>query len=131
MSKMQLLHKARPQKNLSHALQGEAFALKYIASHGEEVLPSEIGHEMDVSTARIAQTLNSIEKKGWITREINVNDRRKIIVRLTPLGRTEAEKHNQHILGVTEKMLRLLGEEDAINYVRITGKLAELLAKDM
>jgi DNA-binding MarR family transcriptional regulator len=127
LEKMQVLHKARPQKDIKDALQGEAFALNYIARHGEEVIPSEIGHEMNVSSARIAQTLNSIEKKGWITRQIDLSDRRRIMVRLTSEGRKEAEKHYQVVAAIAADMLMMLGEEDAKEYVRITGKLADVI----
>ena len=127
LEKMQTLRKAKPQKNINDALHGEAFVLNFIAVHGDEALPGEISQEMDVSSARIAQALNSIERKGWITREIDRNDRRKIIVRLTAEGKTEADKHQRFIVGLTAKMLSLLGEEDAKEYIRITSKLAELL----
>jgi len=129
LEKMQSLRRARPQRNITEALQGEAFVLHYIANHSPEVLPSEIGHEMDVSSARIAQTLNRIEEKGWITRQIDINDRRRILVRLTPEGKAAAENHRRIVLGIAAKMLSLLGEDDATEYVRITGKLADLIVK--
>ena len=126
LDNMHLLHKAKPQKNINDALQGEAIALHYIASHGDEVIPGDIGNEMNVSTARIAQTLNSIEKKGWITREIDPDDRRRIRVRLTPEGKAFEEKHSRMIIDMTAEMLAGLGESDAVEYVRILGRLAEM-----
>ena len=128
LEKMQLLHKAKSQRDISDALQGEAFVLSYIARQGGGVLPGEIGHVMDVSSARIAQTLGSIEKKGWVTRRIDPGDRRKIIVKLTPEGRAEAEKHRRAVTGLAVEMLRLMGERDAAEYVRITGKLADAVS---
>lgn len=128
LSNMPALRYARPQKNISEAMHGEAFVLDYIAKQGEEVIPSKIGHEMDVSSARIAQALNSIERKEFITRQIDTNDRRKIIVRLTPKGKAQAERHYREMISQTAQMLELLGEEDAVEFVRLTGKLAKLLA---
>jgi len=126
---MQSLHKAKPQKNINEAMQGEVFVLKYISDHNGDVLPGEIGQEMDVSSARIAAALNSLEKKGLITRQIDTSDRRKILVGITQQGKELAEEHKQTILGITAKMLELLGEHDAKEYVRITKKLAEILPK--
>jgi len=125
LEKMLSLRKAKPQRSMDEAMQGEAFVLHYIASHGGEVLPGEIGSKMNVSSARIAQALNSIEKKGFITREIDTNDRRKIIVKLTPEGKSEAKKHYEKVIGHMTEMLAALGENDAKEYVRITGRLAE------
>ena len=129
LNKMRLLHKAKSQRCIDEALQGEAFVLHYIMLNDNDVLPSEISDEMNVSSARIAQTLNNIEKKGWITRQIDPNDRRKILVRLTPEGKTKAEKHHQAVISLAEKMLGLLGEHDAKEYVRITGRLADMVSK--
>lgn len=131
LNKMQLLHRTNPKNNLTDALRGESFVLQYLLSHDEAVLPGEIGSEMNVSSARIAQTLNSIEKKGWITRQIDPDDRRRIIVKLMPEGKTEAEKQQQKLMDDAAKILDLLGEHDAKEYVRIMGKLAEVISKNM
>ena len=130
LQNLKLLRSAAPQKNIDGLLRGESFVLQYIATHGTEVLPGEIGGDMHVSTARIAQALNSIEKKGWITRQIDPGDRRKILVRLTPEGKSIADEQFQRIVGIAVNMLALLGEEDAKDYVRISGKLAEILVKN-
>jgi DNA-binding MarR family transcriptional regulator len=121
------MRNAQLQRWFDGALQGEGFVLNYIARRRCEVLPGEIGSEMNVSSARIAQTLNSIEKKGWIIRRIDKNDRRKILIELTLEGRDAALKHHQALTGHIAMLLSLLGEQDAKEYVRITGKLAESL----
>ena len=124
---MQLLHKAKAHKK--DGFHGEEFVLHYIAEHGGEVVPSDIGKEMDVSSARIAQTLNSIEKKGFVTREIDVGDRRRVIVKLTAKGEDEDKRHFEEIMEHMTKMLMSLGEYDAKEYVRITKKLAKNFLK--
>ena len=127
---MNTLRTVRAQRNIDEALQGESFVLRYIATHGEDdILPGEISQDMNVSTARIAQTLNSMEKKGLITRRIDENDRRKILIKLTPAGKELAEKNQQSVLEAAKKILDMLGEDDAKEYVRITSKLAELASK--
>lgn len=127
MQKMYVLNKVRPHRQINESMQGEAFVLKYLAYHGGSVLPSEISNVMGISSARIAATLNSLERKGLITRNIDTGDRRRILVNLTSEGKTVADEHNQQILEKTSNMLSLLGEHDAREYVRITGKLANLL----
>jgi len=129
IDKMGVLHKARPHKHINEALRGEACVLIYIAHTGGGVLPGEICHEMDVSTARVAATLNGLEKKGLITRRIDQNDRRKILVDLTGEGKALAKKHQRSVTEAAAKMLELLGEHDAREYTRITGRLAETLAQ--
>ena len=130
LEKMHDLHSAKQQKDIDEALRGEAVALHYLAHHNGKVSPGQIVSEMKVSSARIAQTLNSVEKKGWITREIDPSDRRKVLVALTPTGEDAAAEHLQRITDLTTKMLALLGEKDAKEYVRITGKLAERVKEE-
>jgi DNA-binding MarR family transcriptional regulator len=85
---------------------------------------------MNVSSARIAQALNSIEKKGWITREIDSADRRKILVTLTSEGQKVAKERMQAITDLATKMLTRLGEHDAQEYVRIMGRLIAIIEEE-
>ena len=128
--KMNCLHKARFNKRINEAVAGEGFVLSYIALQGGDVLPGEIGHKMGVSTARVAMALNSLEKKGLITRKIDVSDRRKILVGITLEGKLLAEKNYAAALDGVSKALSLLGAYDAREYVRITGRLVELFSDD-
>jgi len=127
LEKMHELHKAKPHKQINEALQGEAFILHYIAVSKKSVLPGDIGLEMNVSSARVAAALNSLENKRLITRRIDPNDRRKIIVEITPEGKDFAEKHYQTVITGVSKLLYLLGENDAKEYVRILGRVTEIM----
>ena len=128
--KMQLFHRLTSQKRILEILHGEAFLLHCIANHGEVMLPGEISHEMAVSSARVAAALNKLESKGLITRQIDINDRRRILVCLTQEGRERADKHRRILIEKTAKMLASLGEHDAKEYVRIMGRLSEISIQD-
>lgn len=117
------------QKKVDETMQGETFALLYILKQGGIVLPSEISNEMSVSSARVAAILNNLENKGYITRQIDKSDRRKILVELTRKGVRRAEKQNQMVISITARMLELLGQHDAKELVRIMGKLVKLAPK--
>jgi len=127
LSKTQLFVKDRLNKPIDEAVQGEGFVLYYIVFNNGCVFPGEIGHAMCVSTARVATALNSLEKKGLITRQIDASDRRKILVRITAEGKILAEKNYRNAVDVIVKRFTLLGEHDAKEYVRITGRLVEML----
>jgi Transcriptional regulators len=125
MRNMYQLNKARPQKRMHESMQGETFVIHYLSMRGDSVLPSEISNVMGISTARIAATLNSLERKGLVTRRIDTSDRRRILVDLTSKGKAMGEERYHMMLEETAKLLSILGEQDAREYVRITGKLAE------
>ena len=126
LHQMYQLRRVRPQRQISEAMRGEAFILQYIDEQGGNVQPSEISEAMDTSTARVAAALKHLENNGFITRMPDREDRRRVFVGLTPAGVLRAEQHRQIILENAAKMLRLLGEQDAAEYVRITGRLAHI-----
>ena len=127
LQEMRMLNRASAHKKMTEYMQGESFALRYIAYSGGDVLPGELSSAMRCSSARVAAALNSLESKGLITRQIDTRNRRRILVRVTQAGRELAAEHQQMVTESAERMLRMLGEQDAREYVRITGKLAELL----
>ena len=115
--------KINHQKKIDCTMRGEAFVTIYLKMQGGGVLPSEISTEMDISSARVAAVLNSLENKGMITRQIDRGDRRRIFVDLTPVGEALAEKYTQLALDSAVHILEILGERDAREFVRILGKL--------
>jgi DNA-binding MarR family transcriptional regulator len=127
LGNMKALFKAKSHQRINDALCGEAFGLQYIAMNGGSVLPGDISSEMNVSSARVAAALNNLESKGLITRRTDKNDRRKVIVEITEDGRIHAENHWNYIVGGAVKFLNLLGEDDAREYVRITGRLKNIM----
>ena len=125
MSIMHKMRKRNSDKQISDSLRGEQFVLVFVAHSDGNVIPSDISAEMGISTARIAATLNSLESKGLITRRIDVNDRRKILVELTDAGRAKEAEHTNAIMRVMTRMLENLGEKDATEFLRILKKIAE------
>lgn len=130
MELMNKMRKRKTQKQLSDSMHGEHFVLFYISQHEGNVIPSDISREMGISSARIAATLNSLESKGLITRQIDVEDRRRIIIDITDEGRKMVKEHHKKIVGITINMLEYLGEKDALELIRIMKKLAEKEPED-
>ena len=92
-----------------------------------ERTPMLLCQKLNISTARVANTLNSLEKKQYIIRTHDREDRRKVLVDLTEAGRTKvSECHNEMMADLTN-MLKTLGEKDAIEYVRLNKKVVAIL----
>ena len=125
MGVMHKMRKRKGEKQISDSLRGEQFVLGFVSHAEGSVIPSDISAEMGISTARIAAALNSLESKGLITRRIDPNDRRKILVELTDAGRAKEQEHTNSIMRVMTRMLENLGEADAVEFLRILKKLAE------
>jgi len=131
LSKIQAAQKIRHQKGIKEKLQGEALILFYIGEHYQHaVIPKEISDAIGVSPARVAAVLNDLEAKGLLTRAIDRNDRRKVIVELTAKGQSVVEENKREFLQKTATLLNLLGECDAKEYVRIMGRITEEISKN-
>ena len=126
LEQMQSLHRLKPYRSIIESMQGEPSVLEYIARHEGYVLPGEIAHEMNISSARVAAILNKLENKRFITRQVDTNNRRHRLVRITQDGKNLDEKHNQNLMGDAAKLIGFLGEHDAKEYIRITKRLAEI-----
>jgi len=125
MENMFMLHKGKKHQEMNRSVCGEPFVLEYLYMRKGDVLPSEISSQMEISSARIAATLRTLEKKNLIVRQIDQNDRRRVLVTLTALGKEATEKHHKKVLDNVTYMLESLGEHDAQEYVRIIGRLAQ------
>ena len=124
---MQSFRKVKTQINFFEHLQGEMFVLYFIAFHDIKTLPGIISKEMNVSSARVAVALNSLENKGLITRQIAEDDRRKILVEITPAGRVFVQEHNHLMILQLSRLLEKLGENDANELYRLVTRLVEVI----
>ncbi|WP_230398391.1 MarR family winged helix-turn-helix transcriptional regulator [Novisyntrophococcus fermenticellae] len=84
---------------------------------------SRIQENLHITKPAVSQILNSLEKKGYIVREINAQDRRKISVMTTPAGdRALLESMNLYDEMLSELFSRF-GEE---NIFLLINQLDEL-----
>jgi len=125
MSNMQQFRKSKGRSKIDESVHGEGFVLMFLFQRGSHALPSELRGVLGVSSARIAATLNNLEHKGLVSREMDKTDRRKVLVALTPLGQQQASQHEKRVLEHSVYMLRSLGEKDAKDFVRILGKISQ------
>jgi len=128
MNNMRILQTAKKQRFIQEGVHGEAFVLHFVREKDYDVIPSNISDAMEISSARVAAALNSLENKGMITREIDTKDRRRIIVKITPKGAEHAEEQQKAIIRHIRSILTVLGEYDAKEFVRIMKRVAEALS---
>ena len=116
-------------KKANTFLHGEMFILNFMAHRNESVIPSELASAMNTSSARVAMALKSMEKKGFITRRIDTEDRRRINVSLTPDGRELVEAHKRDMRKKVEVIINDLGEEDTREYIRIVERMTKIAGR--
>jgi DNA-binding MarR family transcriptional regulator len=67
-------------------------ALAVIDGAGEPLTPSQISERMLISSATMTSMLDVLERRGWIKRMPNPDDRRSVLVQTTDDGRAIADE---------------------------------------
>ena len=109
---------------------GELFVLNHLAqSHSSEepaCFATDIHQELHVTKPAISQMLNSLEKKGYLCREIDPNDRRRFTLSLTMAGRAVALQMNKQLDGLSGEVVSRFGEENMRNLIDLFTQFADI-----
>jgi len=108
---------------------GEIGVLGYLAFEKDEATAGELSEKLNVTTARIASILNSLEAKDYIKRTEDNKDKRKTLVVVTKKGKALAKKTKKEVIDKITKVINEIGEEEVKEYIRITLKIREILNK--
>lgn len=112
---------------IAELTQGELKLLNYLATHEEEqVLPSTLSTQLSLTTARIAAALNSLEKKGHVQRVPLQQDKRKIVVTLTPTGQEHLQAKYKKITKGLSRLVADMGKKDIKELNRILAQIIKL-----
>ena len=107
-------------------IHGEMFILDYLERKNNTVMPGELSNMTGGSSARTAIALRNLEQKGFISRDVDKADRRKIIVTLTDEGRKLTLEERAQVIRKMDAIVDALGEKDAREYIRIVGRIVEI-----
>lgn len=121
-----------PKMPLDHVndMQGANAIVAYLSNFKDGISAGTLSDAMNVSTARIAVALNSLESKGIISRKTCDNDKRKVVVSLTEEGRDYSEKVEK---GIRTKLLLItneLGQEEMTDFIVKFKKIKEILERN-
>lgn len=109
----------------------EYILMREVAENTKDVYnPSaltEVREYLSVSKAAVSQMLNSLEKRGYILREIDPNNRRNIIVILTEEGKNAYGKKNQEFYNRFEMVIQGIGEKDVSQFIAMISKMSDAM----
>jgi len=86
---------------------------------------SDLKKELCVSKGAISQIVSHMEQKGYLVREIDKSNRRKLIVTLTPEGRKVMAQADSEFNRILDVFLARLGEQDSLEVVRLFNRVSE------
>ncbi|QTD40230.1 MarR family winged helix-turn-helix transcriptional regulator [Sporosarcina sp. Te-1] len=108
----------------------QAVVLEILYKH-ERLTVSEIADLMKVSSSAVSQIISKLDKKNYVRREINPNNRREIIVVLGDEGVKYFEVRDRIDQTIIEKYYAHLDFEEVENVKNTFLKLKVIVEKDM
>jgi DNA-binding MarR family transcriptional regulator len=109
---------------------GERFALFHLMRTSGCVTPSEIADTTNTSTARVAMILKSLESKGYIRRETDRSDRRKVLIFITKKGNDIIKKEQEYLVQMIASIFRQMGEHDTKEFLRLFHEFFDYMCKE-
>ena len=103
----------------THVIMG----IGHCTDDGECPRPRDIGRVLHLSASALSQTLGSLEKKGYITRERSGQDARQVALGLTDEGRRFVDSEVSRFRQAMHEMRDYLGEDDLREFARLLNKV--------
>lgn len=117
------------EKQISALTEGEMATLGFLDRTGDGRTIGELSQALEIGPPRVTAIVNSLVKKGFVTKRYGTRDRREIYVDITQEGRDYGRHRYEETIAHIEKTLQTLGEADAAEYVRLIKRVAEIKAK--
>ena len=107
------------------SFKGERVLLVYLFDSGGTSTPGTLAQLLNVSAARIAAILKTLEGKNLIERIADGADKRRVMVKLTESGTQLVEGIRNQAFSRALEIFEKLGEEDSLEFIRIIKKIME------
>lgn len=91
--------------------------------------PIQIAQQLGITQSAVSQLLNTLEKKEWIRRSINPNNRRELHVELSEKAKTYLENMRKIELAIIEKYYSKLTLDEISTLKSIYAKLDQWIAQ--
>lgn len=88
---------------------------------------TEIREYLSITKAAVSQMLSSLEKRGFLTREIDRANRRNLIVFLTPAGQQVLQEKGNEADSRFAKIITEMGEADTLEFIRLITKMNDAM----
>lgn len=87
--------------------------------------PGELAKQLGMSAAALTNRLDALEKRGYVERTHDRDDRRKVVATLTPAGRKVWERGIDQIQRVEQNLIHELSTSDRIRLEALLRRLVQ------
>lgn len=97
--------------------------LLYLARHKDGVEPSKMADRMNILRQSATSIADHFEQKGYITRHTHPNDRRKILLVITPEGERLTDQMLITFRDYHDRISSLFTQEEIDAYAELRGRM--------
>lgn len=103
--------------------QPAATALAVIDGASAPLTPSQVSERVLIPSATMTAMLDLLERRGWIHRIPNPDDRRSVLIEITPDGRATADQMLPGIRALERSVLSALTPDERACLLNLLGKI--------
>jgi DNA-binding MarR family transcriptional regulator len=105
--------------------------LRAVQDAGEEGLnPSELSGHLAVTRNTVSALLGGLEQQGYVTRDLDPQDKRRFVIRLTPAGREATEMCSAPLFRHLHTLLSSMDHEQRVLLVGLLTQLQQAIIQD-
>lgn len=121
------IDKARLLTQVGNALSvyGEAGVLLWLNRRECDTFSIDIIDHFGLTPGRVANIIKGLDRRGFIIRDSDPDDQRKVKIRLTDTGRKQADNLFKQMNDGHVRMLEILGQEDAAAWICLLKKIIQ------
>lgn len=128
---LQSRHMAKQVLNDNEITIAELIALGGIENNAldsiENVYADDLQSMLYVSKPAISQMFKSLEARGYITREINLLNRRKLIITLTDAGREVLARTKTYYADILSEIIQVFGEDKTRQMITLFEEFSDVI----
>ena len=108
--------------------QAAATALAVIDGAGAPLTPTQVADRVLIPSATVTATLDLLERRGWVRRAPNPDDRRSTLVEITADGRAVADQMLPGIRTLEKSVLSALTPDERVQLLDLLAKVLDRAA---
>ena len=113
-------------RDMSSLSAGECGMLLYLSEREEGVTAGQISRDLQIGSGGVANMLNTLEKKGYVTRTMSPSDRRSVVAAISDAGMELINAKKKEVCGMIGGFLMALGREDTLELLRLYKKMLDI-----
>lgn len=100
--------------------------MKTHLNEGARVDLAQIQNHTYITKAAISKMFTSLEKKGYVIRETDKTNRRKITVEITPCGKEVIEDASERANGILDAVFTQFGAENTAELISLLNSFSDI-----